>query len=270
MNKIIKLLSLSFLINNIYALENKAHRSNVSCCDISYYLRCEGGPSFSRCSAVCADPIFWDASEDGYNSKLGTAPMVGLETGINFYDILSLGARANYRSKFSYCKFQTSQAVNTPNFLGDKTRFFDLDNTSFMVNLIINRTKDSYGYSSSSCAITPYGGLGVGFARSTLYNFHSTLTSTVSVGSFTTNRVNSIMGLNANNSFAWDAQAGVNFSFCDSLSVSIAYRYFDSGNFKSNNYITNIPTDFDSPIETPAWTGKLKTNELVIQAGFEW
>lgn len=259
---------MSILISNAFA-QAKEIRNN-DCCNVSYYLRCEGGPSFSKCSTICADPIYWDVSDNGYNAKLGTAPMVGAEGGISFYDIMSLGARVNYRSKFSYCKFQTSQSTSTPNFLGDKTRFFDLDNTSFMINLIVNRTKTGYGYSSSSCTITPYAGLGIGFARSTIYNFHSTLASTVSVGNFTTNSVNSIMALDANNSFAWDAQAGVNFSFCDSLSISIAYRYFDSGNFKSNNYITNIPTGFDSPIEVPAWAGKLRANELVIQAGFEW
>lgn len=263
MNKILKLYVLLAITLPAYAHQYKE-------CDIWYYLRAEAGASFSMDSHICANPIIWDPAVEGYNATLGTAPMVGLEGGVNFHEWLSLGTRVNFRSKFKYCKKQTSINASEPGFIGDKTRFFNLDNTSFMINLAFNRTEKSFGWEFCNFSINPFAVIGIGWGRTTLYNFHSQRAETVTVGNFTTNRVASIMSPNANNNFVWDGQLGLNFVFCKDLSVSIGYRYFDGGHFKSNNYLIDVTPDFDSPININAWLGKLRANELVIQLGIEW
>jgi opacity protein-like surface antigen len=237
----------------------------------SYYIRVEAGPSFGLCAAIEPNPIIWDSAQEGYDAKLHTAPMVGLEVGVNFCDLWSVGARANYRSKFSYCKKQTPLNSATNGFLGNKTRFFDLDATSFILNLMINRTDNPY------CALTickttlaPYVGLGIGFARTTLYNFHSVRADMATLGTFITNEVGSIMSPNGMNTFAWDAQVGCNISFCSNISLGIGYRFFDAGRFKTNNYLVDVLAGLTTPIVVYPWCSRLRASELVLQAGIGW
>jgi len=240
-------------------------------CKQEFYLRAEAGPSFGMCAYINANPIFWDPATEGYNGNLGTAAMVGLEGGANFYDWLSAGVRANYRSKFSYCKKQTPAGGGTPGFLGDKTRFFDVDNSSFMVTFLANRTAEScFAWDVCGAQIAPYAGVGLGFSRTTVYNFHSRKSATITVGNFVTQGVASLMTPYAQNKFAWDAQLGINIAFSNNTSLSVAYRYFDAGKFRSNNYIVDVLPDFTSAIEVPAWCGKLRAQELVVQVGIAW
>ena len=139
-----------------------------------------------------------------------------------------------------------------------------------MIHLLLNRTVHSWGLKTAHCLIAPYTGVGLGFARTTVYNFHTVQAAQATAGGFTTNKVGAIMSPNGKNGFAWDAHAGLNVVVCDSLSISAGYRFFDAGCFQSNNYLISTSTDFPTPIIVPAWKGKLRANELVIQAGVEW
>ncbi|MCL4361440.1 porin family protein [Candidatus Dependentiae bacterium] len=240
------------------------------CIDLTYYLRAQTGASFGQCSKIKVDTIIWDPSPQGYNAELGTAPIAGLEGGINFHEWISLGASVNFRSKYKYCKFQTSTSTSTPGFIGDKTRIFNLDNTSFMLNLTLNRTANSYGYEFDCFKLCPYVGFGIGWSRTTIYNFHSVRVQQITSGSFTTNQVSSIMSTFGQNHFAWDLEFGLNLTFHEDLSLSIGYRYYDAGSFRSNNFLIDTSASFPTPIQIPAWKGKLRANELVIQLGIEW
>lgn len=240
-------------------------------CRQEFYIRAEVGPSFGMCADIAANPTFWDSATEGYNAKLGTAAMVGAEAGVNFYDWLSAGVRANYRSKFSYCKKQTPIGNTTPGFLGDKIRFFNVDNSSFMFNVLFNRTSEScYAVDICNAHIAPYAGLGLGFARTTVYNFHSLQAASIAVGNFVTKGVASLMAPYAQHTFAFDAQLGVNITCLNNVSFAFAYRYFDAGKFKSNNYIVDVLPDFGRPVAAPAWCGKLRAQEFVVQLGLAW
>lgn len=233
------------------------------CC--SYFLQAEGGISLTRCTEICANPILWDTATQGYNAKLRHAPMVGIAFGYLLNNWFAMGVSIDHRSAFRYCKFQTVPAGSTtPSFLGTKTRVFDLDNSSFMLDFMVNKIQRDCCYSVDTGFgnIVPYIGFGFGLSKTTVYNFHSVVQSTLTSGAFSTQPVRSIMSPNTTNKLGWKFQAGIEFSGCDCLFIGINYRYFDAGKFRSNNYILDTSDDFSQPFAAPAWCGKLRAHEI--------
>ncbi len=236
-------------------------------CPSPFYFRVEAGGSFPRCLEICANPAIWDPAQEGYNAKPDHAPLVGAGVGYNINQWLSIGASANYRGFFEYCKYQTptDQADTTPGFLGVKTRRFDLENTSFMVDLFLNRTGSTsyYSYNFLNMCLAPYFGVSIGWARNVLYNFHSIRAERVTVGDFTTNSVNSIMPYYIKNEFAWQVALGADFMINNCLGVGLGYRYFDANCFRTNDHNVDIWPGFNTPVRLTPWTGKLRCHEVV-------
>ncbi len=207
----------------------------------------------------------------GYDATLCTAPVVGFGFGYYFTDWLSASVSCNHRSKFKYRKFQipTAAAVSTPGFAGDKTRCFDFDNTSFMINLRF----DHEFCPSYSCLpyVKPYGLVGIGMAKNTLYNFHSVTTTPVpAITAFPSFAVASIMTYNVTNQFAWQTEFGIDASYCDNIFVGIGYRYFSGHKFYSNNYLIDKPSGLPSPLTILPWCGRFATQELLLSFSMEF
>jgi opacity protein-like surface antigen len=232
----------------------------------AYYLQAQGGMSYTRCTKISADQSFWDPAAEGYDAKLCKAPVVGIAFGYLVNNWLAVGVSVDHRSIFKYRKFQTtpSTALTTPNFLGNKTRLFDLDNSSFMVDFTINKLHDGclYDFDCDYFKIAPYLGFGLGLSKNTIYNFHSVQQDTLTADNFTTNIVHSIMSPVSQNKLGWKFQLGLDMSACGCFYVGIGYRFFDGGKFRTNNYIIDSGSSFAAPIKTPAWCGKLRAHEV--------
>lgn len=243
-----------------------ANTNNICC---PYYIRAELGESFSRCANTCIPGHIWDEVNEGYNNNLGKAPLAGFAFGVNLGNMVSLGVNYTYRGPFHYKKYQTP-IVAVENIVNDtlvvaRTRYFDFENNSYLIELFANRM----GIASEYCwdffygSIAPYIGFGLGWSRNIVSNFHSVEDNTVSIGSFHSNGIASTMSYKATKSFSWSFSVGIEYN-CDCLDLSIGYRYFDGGKFKSNNYITdNLKAADYKEIKVPAWRCKFTSNEVV-------
>lgn len=239
-------------------------------CDCKpFYIRVEGGKSYAQEADIKVDLNVFDPATEGYDAKLGSAVMFGAGVGYNMTHWLSAGFSVAHRSKFEYAKHQTSTSTSTPSPLFNKTRYFNLDNTSFFFDVYLNRTGASscLSWDCHNINFAPFIGASVGLAQNNLYNFHSVIDETVTAGNFTTHQVETIENSFIKHAFAWQVSLGLDITICEDVTLGVAYRFFDGGKFESNNYTVNAVPGFGSatgnPIDVPAWTGKLKAHEVV-------
>lgn len=214
-----------------------------------YYLLLGTGISYSQSADIYADPTYWDASPQGYNSSVDHSVLYTAGVGAQITPALSVVIDGSMRPGFSYERYQTSNANNTPGFLGDKTRYFELENTSLMVDAYLQGKglSDHLYYNlGHNMGVQPIASVGVGVAYNTVTNFHSV----------TGNTASSIMPDKTTSSFAWKASVGLQLTLCPKVDIAASYQYFDGGDFQSNNYIV----DSSRLVVTP-WKGKLKANE---------
>lgn len=213
----------------------------------SIYFNLEAGLSSSNQAQinVTTSPSGWDFTPDGYNSNLGNSEILGLGIGYVINPLLRTELNIDRRGSFQYQKFQTSTGQ-----FGNKTRYFDLTNTTIMANLFLEGSglPHDLSYHSTHFTLDPFVGAGVGVAFNTVSNFY-----TIPVGS---SAKVSTMNSHTQTSFAYQLGAGVNLITQKSLSFGIGYRYLDAGNFSSDNYLTDLQ------LTAIPWTGKLRTNEI--------
>jgi opacity protein-like surface antigen len=239
------------------------------CHNKPFYIRAEGGKSYAQKADINVDLTAFDPATEGYDAKLGSAAMFGAGVGYNITNWLSAGFSVAHRSKYEYKKHQTSTSTSTPSPLFNKTRYFELDNTSFFFDMYLNRAGAAsyWNWECRNINFAPFIGASIGLAQNNLYNFHSVLDSTVAVGSFTTHPVQTIETSFTKHAFAWQVSVGLDITLYEDVTLGIAYRFFDGGKFESNNYTVNEVAGFGSPtgtpIEVPAWTGKLKAHEVI-------
>lgn len=223
------------------------------------FITVGSGYSWSQSADISVDTSVWDASPQGYDNNVSNSLILDAEAGYIINSLLSVGAGLSYRGDYQYSQFQTSTASATPGFIGDKTRFFDLNNTAVMGNLYLNKFGAHHYldyHFTHAINIFPFAGAGVGVGYNNMTNFHSEVPTTGSVG------VASVMPDNTEKSLAYQAMVGLVLEINSTLSFDGGYRYFNGGNFKSNNYIPN-----GTPPETaPAWTGNLSANEAFVEA----
>lgn len=242
-------------------------KSNCNCDDRSFYFRVEGGKSFSRKADIKVDETVFDPAQEGYNSKLKSAVLLTAGVGYNITNWLSIGFSAAHRNKYKYKKHQTViPTEGVPNPFGNKTRFFKLDNNSFLFDIYFNRTGAStcWSFGCDSVNVAPYFGVSIGLSKNKLYDFHTVLDDTLTSGNFTTHAVETVESLFVKHSFAWQISVGLDLTICKNITLGIGYRYFDGGKFRSNDYTVNPISSFENnPIEVPQWCGKLRANEVV-------
>lgn len=222
----------------------------------SAYIKLGSGGSYSMNTEVFANTAFWDASPQGYGGNVGNTIVYSAAFGYNYSPLISGDIEYIYRPSYSYSKFQTSTASTTPNFNGNKTRYFDLQSNSLMANLYLHGAAMSDSLKVDlwhAYAIEPFvgGGLGVGFNN--VSNFHSVKTNGVYAA---------IQQDNFRTSLAWQLSTGLQLINNSNFNLAAGYRYYDGGNFSSGNF--NIDT---LSYATP-WKGTVQANEFFITLAY--
>ena len=221
-------------------------------CDPQFYMTFDSGVSFSMSPNFCVNLDDWAETEEGYNNRMGTAFLYGLEAGVDLNNWLSMGTGFTYRGPYCYGKFQTLVDDDTT-----RVRRFNLENFSFMYNIYLNRTQDPcWAWDVCCWTIAPYVGAGVGASRNSVYNFHTLLLDVAEDA----NDVISIMTPNVVRTVGAQFMVGVEADYNEHLSLALGYRFFYGGKLNSNNYYV----DADEVRTITPWCGTFKANELVF------
>lgn len=237
-----------------------------SCPDLScmpWFLEFGSGISWSNNANITADPIRWNPSPDGYNSRLGTVPLYTAGIGYIINPLISADVNYTFRGIYKYKKHQVSTESNVQNPLGNRTRYFNLNSNALMFNVTLygQGLSDRLTYEMDSFGvIQPIIGGGVGVSYNTMSNFHMVLDSN--------SAVTSVMQDYTKSSFSWQLNAGLEWKK-DRFSFDLGYRYFNAGSFKSNNALITRTNDAGTPITTntiPAWSSTLSANEIYFTA----
>lgn len=256
------LLSISLLLSQTLYSQNY--------CDNFYGIAGVGG-SFSRCAKIKVDNRVWDKAKNGYSRRLGDSENYTVGLGYAVSPCFRFTAEGSFRPHFTYKNFQIATAGNQIAFAGNKTRHFSLNNKSLLFNFYMYGTKYTsldlgYGF-----RLHPYIGTGVGVAYNKMNNFHSVLTDSVPSNGLTLHHVTSAMNPNTKRSLGWQFSAGLELMKACCFSLNLGYRYFNAGNFKSNDWIhsENLPKDISHATTVPAWKGKLRAHEIVFNLLFD-
>lgn len=199
----------------------------------------------------------WDPSPQGYNNNLDNSALYSAAFGYNFSKLISADIEYVYRPSFKYSKYQTSTAVDTANFVGNKIREFDLASNSLMANLYIHGAALSERLTldiMNRFMLAPFVGGGIGVGFNTVSNFHS----------FRPNgSVSSLMADQFKTSFAWQLSAGLELFNDSAFSFTAGYRYYNGGAFQSNYYFLNF-LDKSQPLKST-----LQSNEFFVTMSYK-
>lgn len=243
------------------------------------YVRAELGGSFTGCTTVCAPEYDWTAAPQGYNSSFGNSPLSGFGLGMYVNRWLAIGLSAQNRPNFSYCKSQTPPDGSTENpcnffpSLDCFNRQFDLSNTSYMIDLFLNRSGDSSWFlvNWGGFKMAPYLGGSIGLSTSWVSNFRTTTDierQPCPDNDYTIGIVRTVMTAKSFNKLGWQVQAGIDFPINETVTLGIGYRYFSGGTLHTNDYaidpIGKPPETRDVIYSMCPWSWKLRANELVI------
>lgn len=248
------------------------------CCDdeipFPFFLTFESGISFSRTAQISADPILWDPAFEGYNSKLHNSELYALGFGYQFTPLVNASITGTYRPSFKYQKFQTRIPGGRQSFPTDqKTRKFNLSNKALMASVSFNgQGMNLCTNIGSDIILQPVVGGGIGVSYNQTSNFYSILT-TQSPG---LSHV-SIMGdgLANKTSFAWQLEGAIEMLYCQRFAVSLGYRYFDGGKFKTTDHVipgivAGTTPSAAAAAQVPAWNGKLRTQEIFLKLKYHF
>jgi opacity protein-like surface antigen len=230
-----------------------------------FYTKLGMGESFIDKVFVDAPTAFWDASPQGYNGTLGNRPLAEIAFGYEIDPLLSADIGFSYRPHFKYRKFQTSTAVNTPNFLGTKTREFDLDIATLMFTTYLSgQAFDDLNWVVDRCSsVYPIIGGGVGINRWNIYNFRSTGLPPVKPERDPSLGFASESQYYIAYSFSYQVVAGFEWRYKDIWALAAGYRWFGADEFRGPRFIRDqIGTAFDVGENT--WKIKLSANEAFV------
>ncbi|MGA2655081.1 MAG: outer membrane beta-barrel protein [Gammaproteobacteria bacterium] len=234
-----------------------------SSCEIEsgdFYVSVQGGISFSDEAdmevVTGSNPLTeWDPAPEGYDSDLGDSEVLGASFGYAIHPLAILEVEVANRSSFEYEKYQSGDIP--------KTRYFDVNNTTVMANLMFNGSglDEPFTFETDSMMWDPFIKIGAGVAYNTVDNFHSVSPD---------DTVYSVMPENTETSFAYQLGAGINIRTEESLVIGIGYRYVNAGDFSSNNYFSGISSTDSGSVnhQTDPWEGELSTNEVYIALSY--
>ncbi len=241
--------------------------SNECCTCYPFFIHVGSGYSSSMCAKINPDPAIWDEVKEGYSAKLDHAAVFEAGLGYSIYDWLATSVMAAYRGVYRYKKFQTLQTAQTPTVGDTKTRYFDLENTSVLFNLIFNGTNCWSWHFCNCMSLAPILVGGIGLAQNRVSNFHAVLDE---LAPSNTDYVESIKGLYVNKyAFAAHADLGISWSMCQRAQLNLGYRFYYGGKFKTSDYGLDVPggvmnAQYSRPIIETPWCSKLKANEFFV------
>lgn len=232
-----------------------------------FYFILGTGYSWSDTVKLNPDLSFWDPAVEGYSSDFGSTMLYNFGVGYRFNKMLGLSIEAAKRSQYHYTKLQTSLGIH-----GNKTRNFNVDNTTIMMNgqVFGEGISDSLLWAlGSQMTLQPTVGGGLGVAYNTLSNFYSTRSITEPLYG------QKQLGVFGNNtkisSLACQLQAGLHFTYGTHASVDIGYRYFSGGMVKGPDVITygaSFVPPIDGSASRPFVNDRFQANEAFINLNY--
>jgi opacity protein-like surface antigen len=172
--------------------------------------------------------------------------------GYNPSDLYSVDVEYIYRPNYTYEKYQTSTAVDTIKFNGNKTRYFNLQSNSLMANLYLHGSNYARTF-WQDFRIQPFIGAGIGVGFNKVSNFHSE--KDPAVGDY----IVAVEQDRLRSSLAWQLSAGLEILSCNYLNLDAGYRYYNGGTYNSNNYVINTQ-DYGTPL-----SGVISANEFFVR-----
>lgn len=208
---------------------------------------------------VNPNPAQWDASVQGYDAPLGNRGFYTFSLGKEAYNYFDVSLSYINNDVFNYQMFQTGTS-DTPGFTGaGRTRYLDLNNRAFLLNLAIHPL-DGY-YSAKNWDFTPFISGGIGYANNQVRNFYTV--GTISVDGTAIGSTDSIGNQVATNSFAWQGSIGLNLKPQQShLSLNVGYRYYNGGTFFGPSIIYANSLGMT---DTTPWKGQLQANQAFFE-----
>lgn len=226
-----------------------------------YFLEFGGGVSFPVKTQLQVNKNDWSSGPEGFNSTLNTAGLYMAGIGYKAKKWLVFDINDTYRGNYQYSLFQSPPGVSAP--YQNRIRYFTLSSNSIMFNGNVGAEGliDRLVYRINSGFIQPYIGSGIGVAFNTVSNFHTLLTD-VQIAHAT-------MLSQTTTSFAYQVNSGLELVYKQAC-IDLGYRYFNSGNFQSNNYLVSYISGTTggpiAPIAISPWKGIFSANELYITA----
>jgi hypothetical protein len=233
------------------------------------YLKFGSGASISTKSHISAPVAVWDPANQGYDSKLGTRPIVDGGFGYEFCPYAASDIMLAYRPNFKYTKFQTSEnTFNTPGFLPEKTRRFNLDLLSLMGTIYLQGRDVRYlNWRLPSCfgEIYPIIGGGVGVTQVKIYNFRATGLPPNDPAQ------SSLLSFSAENQytiryrFTYQLMGGLEYRFKNRWALAAGYRWFDLRRFKGPRYFRDREGDSFDAGRNNEWKIDFSANEAFVE-----
>jgi len=169
-----------------------------------WYLR--GDIGMSNQKAKLHHPAFDEtASYNHVFDSFGSAPIFGVGIGYQFNSWLRVDVTGEYRGGSNYSGFGY-YSTGSDEYTGKKTEWVG------MVN--------AYADLGTWWCVTPFVGVGVGFAYNTISNFIDI--NAVTGGAYYAED-------NSKMNFAWALHAGLAYKVTPGLTIELAYRYLDLG-----------------------------------------
>ena len=233
-----------------------------------FFLKLGSGASFADKASVYAPPSQWDPAVQGYDSGLGTRPIILGGLGYEFCDPFSTDITFSYRPHYKYRKYQTPVGdIGTPGSLGPKTREFNLDVASVMFTFYLS----SRGWSplcwklgSDTSLLYPLIGGGVGISQMTIYDFRSTGIAPVDAAIDPTLSFASDNQYTKRFEFTYQLMGGLEYRWKDRWALSAGYRWFDVAQFKGPSFIRDqYGNAYD--LRGEEWEIRFRANEIFLE-----
>ena len=235
-----------------------------------FYIEIGSGISFANQANPSVDLAYWSASTQGYNNSLKPKPLYTAGLGYTINDGLNIDVNYTFRGLYAYSKFQSGVSPSSvQNPLGARIRYMNLSSNAALFNASLDGgIYPALVYAMGNHgSIQPFVGAGLGVSYNTFSNFHTILASSSDDIVVNTSIATSAIPDQTKASLAYQFNAGLEWKY-ERFSFDVGYRYFNAGQYTSNNYLltsmstgTPVTTTVSSP-----WTGTLSANELFFTA----
>lgn len=201
------------------------------------------------------NPAAWDFANEGYDSNLGHGGFYSIGFGRNICEYLHMDLSYTNYATLHYQKYQTGEGSSIGSTGNTRTRFFDLDSQSILLNFALLPAEEQFSAHLGGVYISPFinAGIGIGFNR--VGNFHTVASN----GAVTT-----IADPNNTANFAWQGSLGLTMHpDCSHLFLDVGYRYYDGGHFESDNVFTiNTGGASGAKVQAQPMRGKFTSNQV--------
>lgn len=235
----------SLFVNNVFAVNSLQTTNSVKSND--FFVQFDTGFAFSHHTSIKATQPDWNLTVQGYGNKLGNQALMGIGLGKNISPTTRISINATSYNTFNYNKYQDTVDAGT-----SRIRHFDLQHQNLMLNGEFTPRSKTFVISKQTFMLSPFIGGGIGIGRNNVVNFYtdSDAGSTYSEGLATAH-----YGLN------WQGKIGITLQKLNSnLSIDIAYRYQDGGDFVGPDKVMNL----NEYKNVSPWEGKLKASEILF------